>query len=267
MLKDIKEGDVLELDTPVGLEQYRVEWIKITTPDDVSVIDGDARSSSDARRLLPVLPPGLGSSTVHRPRGAYGGIVRRRALDQTQSRTRVPRIVTNAVVIARFDAVSGVVQRESSGTATYAGGGRNACSERSTAGGERPECWRAASSLRIVRSLRKKFRSAVATWRAPTATSTDKHSPPVALATMRERIDHLARLRTANIEISGGEPLLHPDLDELIRHIRGTGALAGLITNGYLLNEKRIEDLNNAGLDHLQISIDNVIPETNRRRA
>ena len=39
VLKDIKEGDVLELDTPVGLEQYRVEWIKITTPDDVSVID------------------------------------------------------------------------------------------------------------------------------------------------------------------------------------------------------------------------------------
>ena len=53
----------------------------------------------------------------------------------------------------------------------------------------------------------------------------DKHSPPVALATMRERIDHLARLRTATIEISGGEPLLHPDLDDLIRHIRRTGAL------------------------------------------
>ena len=89
----------------------------------------------------------------------------------------------------------------------------------------------------------------------------DKHSPPVALATMRERIDHLARLRTANIEISGGEPLLHPDLDELIRHIRGTGALAGLITNGYLLNEKRTEAFNRAGLDHLQISIDNVKPD------
>jgi MoaA/NifB/PqqE/SkfB family radical SAM enzyme len=89
----------------------------------------------------------------------------------------------------------------------------------------------------------------------------DKHSPPVALSTMRERIDHLARLRTANIEISGGEPLLHPDLDELIRHIRGTGALAGLITNGYLLTEKRIERFNRAGLDHLQISIDNVTPD------
>lgn len=89
----------------------------------------------------------------------------------------------------------------------------------------------------------------------------DKHSAPVPLSTMRSRIDHLARLRTANIEISGGEPLLHPDLDELIRHIRGTGALAGLITNGYLLNEKRIEALNDAGLDHLQISIDNVTPD------
>jgi sortase A len=37
-LKDIKEGDALELDTPVALEHYRVEWIRITTPDDVSVI-------------------------------------------------------------------------------------------------------------------------------------------------------------------------------------------------------------------------------------
>jgi sortase A len=39
VLKDLKEGDALVLDTPVATEQYRVEWIKITTPDDVSVID------------------------------------------------------------------------------------------------------------------------------------------------------------------------------------------------------------------------------------
>jgi sortase A len=39
ILKDIKEGDALVLDTPVALEQYRVEWIKVTTPEDVSVID------------------------------------------------------------------------------------------------------------------------------------------------------------------------------------------------------------------------------------
>ena len=39
VLKDIKEGDALLLDTPVATEQYRVEWIRITMPTDVSVID------------------------------------------------------------------------------------------------------------------------------------------------------------------------------------------------------------------------------------
>jgi sortase A len=39
VLKDVKEGDTLVLETPVATEQYRVEWIRITTPDDVSVID------------------------------------------------------------------------------------------------------------------------------------------------------------------------------------------------------------------------------------
>jgi sortase A len=39
VLKDIKEGDALVLDTPVATEQYRVEWIRITTPNDVSVIE------------------------------------------------------------------------------------------------------------------------------------------------------------------------------------------------------------------------------------
>lgn len=39
ILKDIKEGDTLVLDTPVATEQYKVEWIRITVPTDVSVID------------------------------------------------------------------------------------------------------------------------------------------------------------------------------------------------------------------------------------
>ena len=42
VLKDIKEGDTLVLDTPVAEEHYRVEWIKITTPDDVGVIEPTA---------------------------------------------------------------------------------------------------------------------------------------------------------------------------------------------------------------------------------
>ncbi len=89
----------------------------------------------------------------------------------------------------------------------------------------------------------------------------DKVSEPVPLDEMRRRIDHLGRLGTAMIGISGGEPLTHPQLDEIIRRMRKTGAIAGMITNGYLLNVERIERLNRAGLDHMQISIDNLEPD------
>ena len=89
----------------------------------------------------------------------------------------------------------------------------------------------------------------------------DKVSAPVPLEEMYRRIDHLGRLGTAMIGISGGEPLTHPELDDVIRRIRKNGAIAGMITNGYLLNVERIERLNRAGLDHMQISIDNVTPD------
>ena len=89
----------------------------------------------------------------------------------------------------------------------------------------------------------------------------DDVSLPVPLAEMQRRIAHLAALRVSLVTISGGEPLLHPDLDQIIAAIRRGGMLAGLITNGYLLVRERIERLNRAGLDFLQISIDNVQPD------
>ena len=89
----------------------------------------------------------------------------------------------------------------------------------------------------------------------------DKVSPPVPTAVMKSRIDKLAELGTSVVAFSGGEPMLHPDLDGLIAHIRTRGMMAGLITNGYFLVPKRIEELNAAGLDFLQISIDNVEPD------
>ncbi|MCU1338219.1 MAG: Radical domain protein [Bryobacterales bacterium] len=89
----------------------------------------------------------------------------------------------------------------------------------------------------------------------------DKTSAPVPLETMLRRIDRLADLGTTIITLSGGEPTLHPDLDAIVRRIRGRGAIATLITNGLLLTPDRIRALNRAGLDYLQISIDNVIPD------
>lgn len=89
----------------------------------------------------------------------------------------------------------------------------------------------------------------------------DDHSPPVPTDELFRRIDHLAGLGTSIITLSGGEPMLHPDLDDVIRRIREHGIMAGLLTNGYLLMPDRIDRLNKAGLDHLQISVDNVQPD------
>lgn len=89
----------------------------------------------------------------------------------------------------------------------------------------------------------------------------DDHSPPLPTSEIFRRVDRLAALGTGIITVSGGEPLLHPDLEAIIGHIRRRGAIATLITNGYLLTRDRIRALNRAGLDHLQISIDNVRPD------
>jgi MoaA/NifB/PqqE/SkfB family radical SAM enzyme len=89
----------------------------------------------------------------------------------------------------------------------------------------------------------------------------DDFSKPVPTELMFRRVDKLAALGTSIITISGGEPLLHPDLDAIISRVRQHGMIRGLITNGYLLTAERIQRLNDAGLEWLQISIDNVTPD------
>jgi len=89
----------------------------------------------------------------------------------------------------------------------------------------------------------------------------DDFSKPVPMEDMYRRVDKLGALGTSVVTISGGEPLMHPELDDVIRRIRKNGMVAGLITNGYLLVPERIERLNRAGLEWLQISIDNVNPD------
>src|ERR1700686_5105637 len=89
----------------------------------------------------------------------------------------------------------------------------------------------------------------------------DDVSKPVPLEEMKRRLDLLADMGTSMITISGGEPLMHPELEEVIRHMRKRGIYAGMITNGFLLSKERIGKLNDAGLEFLQISIDNVTPD------
>lgn len=89
----------------------------------------------------------------------------------------------------------------------------------------------------------------------------DKTSDPVPVATALRWMDRLADLGTEIVTLTGGEPTLHPDLDDIVARIRRRRMVAGLITNGYFLQPERIQRLNRAGLQYLQISVDNVDPD------
>jgi MoaA/NifB/PqqE/SkfB family radical SAM enzyme len=89
----------------------------------------------------------------------------------------------------------------------------------------------------------------------------DAVSQPVPLPLMQRRLDKLADLGTSMITVSGGEPLMHPELDAMVVQMRRRGMVSSIITNGYYLSPERIRRLNDSGLDYLQISIDNVEPD------
>jgi MoaA/NifB/PqqE/SkfB family radical SAM enzyme len=95
----------------------------------------------------------------------------------------------------------------------------------------------------------------------------DHVSQPVPTEALLARVDRLADLGTSIVTISGGEPLLHPELDRVVAHVRRRGMVATVITNGYPLTRRLVERLNEAGLDYLQISIDNVKPDAVSRKS
>jgi len=89
----------------------------------------------------------------------------------------------------------------------------------------------------------------------------DDFSPPVPTADLLVRVEHLAKLKTASITFTGGEPLLHPDLDRIIAAARRHGMIVTIITNGFRLTRAWIDRFNAADLQGMQVSIDNLEPD------
>jgi MoaA/NifB/PqqE/SkfB family radical SAM enzyme len=86
----------------------------------------------------------------------------------------------------------------------------------------------------------------------------DDFSPPVPTELLIAQVDKLAELHTAAITCTGGEPLMHPDLEKVVARIREHGIIATMISNGFRLSADRIKRLNDSGLQEMQISIDNL---------
>ena len=68
-------------------------------------------------------------------------------------------------------------------------------------------------------------------------------------------MDELAEIGVLQIHFSGGEPAVRKDLVELVRHATQVGLYSNLITSAVMLTKARLQDLADAGLCHVQISV------------
>jgi MoaA/NifB/PqqE/SkfB family radical SAM enzyme len=91
----------------------------------------------------------------------------------------------------------------------------------------------------------------------------DNFSDPVPTDDLKQRIDALHRLHSANITMLGGEPLMHPDIAELVAYA-GRKSNTSVVTNGFLLRNGIIEALNEAGLNNLTVSVDTLHADPSR---
>jgi pyrroloquinoline quinone biosynthesis protein E len=71
-------------------------------------------------------------------------------------------------------------------------------------------------------------------------------------------LDEAAALGVLQVHFSGGEPALRRDLPELVEHARRAGLYSNLITSGVVTDRSQLAALADAGLDHAQLSIQDV---------
>jgi PqqA peptide cyclase len=81
------------------------------------------------------------------------------------------------------------------------------------------------------------------------------HDSELGTADWLRVLSEARRMGAVQLGFSGGEPLVRQDLSILVKHARQLGYYTNLITSAYGLSEERIVDLKEAGLDHIQISI------------
>ncbi len=94
-------------------------------------------------------------------------------------------------------------------------------------------------------------------------TEYDNYSPPIPFDVLKDRIDAIHRLNALNITLLGGEPLMHPDIVDIVKYCAQKNQVS-ITTNGFLLTQSIIEKLGDSGLSNLQISIDTLKTDSTR---
>jgi PqqA peptide cyclase len=90
----------------------------------------------------------------------------------------------------------------------------------------------------------------------------DRRSAELGTDDWKRVLGEAADLGILHVHLSGGEPTARPDIGELVAHARDAGLYTNLITSGVLMNEGRLDALIAAGLDHLQLSLQDVDAES-----
>ena len=96
----------------------------------------------------------------------------------------------------------------------------------------------------------------------------DNSIPNPNVADLKKWMDHIRALGVVRIGFQGGEPLKHPAIAELVRYAKSIGfSPVSMSTNGFLLNQQLLAELEGAGLDKLQISVDRMTPIASTRKS
>jgi pyrroloquinoline quinone biosynthesis protein E len=88
----------------------------------------------------------------------------------------------------------------------------------------------------------------------------DRRSLELDTDTWKRVFTEADELGVLQLHLSGGEPTVRLDLPEIVRHCAGLGLYTNLITSGVLLDDRKLEVLAEAGLDHVQLSLQDVDP-------
>jgi pyrroloquinoline quinone biosynthesis protein E len=90
-----------------------------------------------------------------------------------------------------------------------------------------------------------------------------KYSSELTTEEWKRVLSEARKMGAVQLGFSGGEPLTRKDLVELVEHARQLGYYINLITSGYGMTEEKIVRLKEAGLDHIQVSIQASTQELN----
>jgi pyrroloquinoline quinone biosynthesis protein E len=90
-----------------------------------------------------------------------------------------------------------------------------------------------------------------------------RHDAEMSTAQWLDVLSQARAMGAVQLGLSGGEPLLRDDLEEIVAHAHGLGFYINLITSGVGLTEARARALKEAGLDHIQLSFQDSTRELN----